>query len=214
MMFRRMGICLLLTAILLAGCGKTPGNTEERLEATVYVQIQRALTEMKNYKSSATIEYISNKGTNQYEILQASRATGEYRVEVTGPENVAGNITVFDGATIYQFNPRVAGRVSVGVKENQERSEIFVTSFVRNYLRSQEVSVSAGSFGESRSTALEAIVPGDHPYLSTEKLWVDNETLKPVKLAIYDPEGSERIIVTFNTFEYNVELDDSLFSYK
>ncbi|MCL2699341.1 MAG: hypothetical protein FWE68_03425 [Defluviitaleaceae bacterium] len=214
MMLKRLGICVLLTAIF-TGCGMLPGRVqdEEGIEPNVYTQIQKALTEMKSYRSSAAVEYISNKGTNKYEILQASRATGEYRVEVTGPENVAGNITVSDGVTIHQFNPKVAGRVSVGVKENQERSEIFVTSFVHNYLRSQEVSVTAGSFGESRATVLEAIVPGDHPYLATEKLWVDNETLKPVKLVIYDPEGGERIIVTFNTFEYNVELDDSLFSY-
>jgi outer membrane lipoprotein-sorting protein len=41
---------------------------------------------------------------------------------------------------------------------------------------------------------------------------MDNETLKPVKMVVYDPDGAERIIVTFNVFEYNVALDDSLFT--
>lgn len=206
-------IFMLLTA-MLAGCGILPEKTDMQVEPNVYAKIQKALTEMQSYQSSATVEYISNKGSNVYDVLQSCRATGEYRVEVVGPENVAGNVTISDGVTIYQFNHRIAGKVSVGVKENQERSEIFVTSFIRNYLGSQEVSVSVGNFGEGKCTVLEAIVPGEHPYLATQKLWVDNETLKPVKLCIYDPGGSERIIVTFKTFDYNVELDDELFSYK
>jgi outer membrane lipoprotein-sorting protein len=41
---------------------------------------------------------------------------------------------------------------------------------------------------------------------------VDNDTLKPAKLIVYDPDGAERIIVTFTAFDYNPELDDSLFS--
>jgi outer membrane lipoprotein-sorting protein len=65
---------------------------------------------------------------------------------------------------------------------------------------------------EGQCTVLEAIIPGSHPYLSSEKLWVDNKTSKPVKLVIYDPDGAERIIVTYGAFEYNVELDDSLFT--
>lgn len=213
MLFRRI-IAILVLVLTLSGCGILQKKAEEpAAEAGAYEKIQKTLTNMTSYKGTATVEYISNKGRNAYEVLQQCRTTGEYRVEVTGPENVAGNITLSDGVTIYQFNPKVSGKVSVGIKENQERSEIFVTSFVRNYLGSQEVSISAGNFGEGKATVLEAIVPGDHPYLSTEKLWVDNKTLKPVKLGIYDPDGSERIVVTFSSFEYNPELDDELFSY-
>ena len=217
MLFKKLAIgAVIITSLMaiLAGCGTSPEKTDIKVEPNVYAKIQKALTQMQSYRSSATVEYISNKGSNIYEVLQSCRATGEYRVEVVGPENVAGNVTISDGVTIYQFNQRIPGKVSVGVKENQERSEIFVTSFIQNYLNSHEVSVSVGSFGDGKCTVLEAIVPGDHPYLATEKLWVDNETLKPVKLYIYDPDGSERIVVTFHTFEYNVELDDELFSYK
>ena len=217
MMFKRLGICaviITLAAAMLAGCGIWRKQADTKVEPNAYARIQKALTEMRSYKSSASVEYISNKGSNIYDVLQSCRSTGEYRVEVTSPESVSGNVTISDGVTIYQFNQKVSGKVSVGVKENQERSEIFVTSFVRNYLSSQEVSVSVSNFGEGKCTVLEAIVPGEHPYLSSEKLWVDNETLKPVKLCIYDPDGSERIVVTFKTFDYNVELDDELFSYK
>ncbi|MDR1531027.1 MAG: hypothetical protein LBS62_02375 [Clostridiales bacterium] len=200
-------VCLIAVASLI-GCARSPNNAAEK---STYEKIQRELIEMKSYESEASVTYKSNKGSNTYNILQQCRSTGEYRVEVTAPENYAGNVTMSDGTTIFQYNNRIKGKISIGTNENKERSEIFVTSFVKNYLSSQEVSVSAGSFDEGRCTILEAVVPGGHPYLSKEKLWVDNKSLKPVKLVIFDPDDSERIVVTYDTFEYNIKLEDSCF---
>ncbi len=202
----RLKYALLGMILLLTGCG---GQTV--LEPSTYEKVQKQLIALETYRSAATVEYISNKGSNAYETLQESRISGEYRVEVVGPKNVAGNVTLFDGSTIAQFNKRISGKVSIAAKENQDRSEIFVTSFVKNYVRSQEVSVSVGNFGQGKCTVLEAIIPGNHPYLATEKLWIDNVTLLPVKLCIYDQDGSERIIVTYTDFEYNVPLEDDIF---
>ena len=166
---------------------------------------------MQSYEAEATVTYISNKTTHTYETKQQCKITGEYRIEVTGPERVAGNVTINDGKTITQFNTKVAGRISIGTTEAVERSELFLTSFVKNYVRSQEVSVAAASIEGNPTTVLEARIPGEHPYMATQKLWVDNETLKPVKLVIYDVSGVERIVVTYNSFEYNVRLSDEIF---
>ncbi len=217
-MLTKGGTVLLICLVFLCGCSKEKTTRLEiakdfSKEQTVYEKIQKKLIELETYESEATVEYISNKGRNSYDVVQKCKLTGEYRVEVVGPKMVAGNVTLSDGKTIYQFNPKISARVSVGIKENQERSEIFVTSFIKNYLNSNEVSISVGSFGEGKCTVLEAKIPGAHPYLSTEKLWVDNKTLAPLKLEIYDPDGKERIVVTFKTFNYNVPLSDELFSY-
>ena len=197
-------------AVNLSACSIFPG-AREQLEMSAYERIHEALIGMVSYQANAIVKFISNKGYNEYNILKQCRATGEYRITVTGPEHVAGNITVFDGNIIAQFNTNIAGKISVGTQETQERSEILVTTFVRNFINSHEISVTAASMGESRLTVLEAVIPGDHPYLATEKLWVDNETLKPTQLIIFDSDGNERIVVTFIDFEYNVEFDDSIF---
>lgn len=42
-------------------------------------------------------------------------------------------------------------------------------------------------------------------------MWIDNETLKPLKFVIYDADGNERYIITYNEFEYDPEMDDSVF---
>ena len=69
----------------------------------------------------------------------------------------------------------------------------------------------AAALEESRCTVLEAVIPGGNEYTATEKLWVDNETLKPVQFIIYDAKGNETYHFNYHTFDYNVELEDSLF---
>jgi len=194
-------------AALLSGCGAANDDG-----GTAYERIQAKLISLESYEAGASVTYISNKTSHTYETKQQCRMTGEYRIEVTGPERVAGNVTVSDGKTVCQFNARVAGKLSIATTEAMERTELFLTSFVKNYVRSQEVTVSVASVGDASCTVLEAVIPGEHPYLRSERLWVDNQTLKPVKLVICDPSGAERVVVTYHTFEYNITLKDEIFT--
>jgi len=199
--------------LLLGGCAQDglrgPSSAEE---VTALERIHQMLVSMHSFRAIATVEYRSNKGSNIYETVQHARITGEYRIEVTGPTHVAGSVTASDGRTTVQFNSRVNGRVSVTVEENPERSEVFLTTFIRNYLQCNEISLLVAEMEEGVRTVLETTVPGNHPYLATARLWVDNTTLLPVKLVIFDAEGAERIIVTYHVFEYNITLEDGLFS--
>jgi len=216
-MGKRMVGAFLLVIMLaaLTACSsdelRGPGNAEE---LSAFEQIHRMLVELHSYRAIATVEYRSNKGSNTYETVQHARITGEYRIEVTGPDHVAGAVTVNNNHTIVQFNARVNDRLSVPVDEAPERSEVFLTSFIRNYLGNQDapVSIMVADMDEGVRTVLEATIPGNHPYLATARLWVDNATLTPVKLIIFDPEGAERILITYHAFEMNVVLDDALFS--
>ena len=192
---------------VLSGCGKQAVD-----ESTLYERIQKTLESVKTYEATAHVKYISNENENTYLTKQQCRAEGEYRIEVTGPESVAGNITVFDGKTICQYNRKIKDKVAIGTTESIERSEIFFTSFLKNYFTNAEVTITVSSFDNGKTTVLEAEIPGEHPYISSEKVWIDNETLKPTALIIYDPDGAERIVVTYESFDYNVNLDDSIFT--
>ena len=205
-------ICVLAAAmVVMSGCRAMPGQ-EPADNRSSFEKVHERLVGLQTYRAEATVEYISNRGSNILDTLQQANIDGRYRIEITGPENVAGNVTAFDGQTIVQANLRVSGRLAMSVRENPERSEIFLTSFIRNFLGSKDVSISVSSFGQGSFTVMETVVPGDHPYLASQKLWVDNHTLDPARLVIYDREGAERIIVNFKSFEYNIELDESVFS--
>ncbi|MEA5084588.1 MAG: outer-membrane lipoprotein carrier protein LolA [Lachnospiraceae bacterium] len=190
----------------VALCGCSLGGT-----GTVHEKIQKKLTDMKSYRATANVTRISNKGENTYGTKQCYKTTGEYRLEMTSPAEVAGNYTVYDGKTVCQYNPKLESKVAVEVEENQARNELFLGQFVKNYLQSEGVMVETAKLEEGRCTVLEAIIPGDYKYTATEKLWIDNETLLPVQMIIYDTDGNERYITTYDEFEYNVEFDEDTF---
>ncbi len=193
-----------VSVLLFVGCG----NSEE---VSTMEKIQNQLKNMESYECTGTLTRISNKGQNVYDIKQYYKSTGEYRLELLSPDDVAGNYTVFDGTSIFQHNPRVQGKYIKNVPQSQMRNELFLGSFAKNYFQSEDVSIETASMETGTTTVLEAVIPGENKYTATEKLWINDETIKPVKLVIYDVEGNERYIVEYKDFEYNCDIDDSLF---
>jgi outer membrane lipoprotein-sorting protein len=204
-------LCLAFCAVLLSSCKTSGSGTNVEDASSGYERAHKMLADLKTFKAEANVRYISNKNETEYETIQHGKITGEYRVEVTGPDKVSGTVTIFDGKRIAQFNPKLGGKIVVSENEAAERSEIFLTSFVKNYFMSNEVSVSVANLNDAKCTILEAIVPGGHHFVAAEKLWVDNKTRKPLRLVIYDEDGVERIVVAYKTFSYNIDIDDSIF---
>jgi len=193
------GLCL-----LLSGCaGEPSGSTME--------QIQNRLLTMQDYSAKGTLTRYGSR-EEEFEIEQFYRGKdGAYRLNILSPEKLAGNYTVFDGRLICQYNPHVSETPVCDVPDSPHRNELFISSFIKNYFRSEEVAAVSASLDEAKCTVLEAVIPGDNERLASEKLWIDNDSLKPKKLAVYDRKGNEVYILNFSEFEYDPTLDPALF---
>ena len=174
-------------------------------------KIQDRLNNLESYVCDATLKRISNKGENIYEIRQYYKISGQYKLEMLAPEAIKGNYTVFDGEKIFQYNPRIDGKVIMDVPQSKQRDELFLGSFIKNYFNSENVSIAVDNMDEGMTTVLEAVIPEGGDYLVTEKLWINNETLDPVQLIIYDKNNNERLVVNYNSFSYNEEINDDIF---
>ncbi|WP_458408335.1 LolA family protein [Anaerotignum sp.] len=188
----------------IVACSKEEPMTE--LES-----IQKQLAEMEGYTCTATLTRTGNRIEQTYETKQYCKSTGEYRLELLAPENVAGNYTIFDGEHICQYNPKLDSSIIKDVPESQHRNELFLNQFIANYMQSEGVSVETAALEESRCIVLEAVIPGNDADLSTEKLWVDRESLLPVRFVIYNADGEERYKMDYTSFEFDPQFDDTLF---
>lgn len=204
-MMKKIFLLLCTIPLLFCGCQKEEPQTP-------MAQIQQILTDMKGYTCIATITRTSNKGENQYETKQDFKSTGEYRLEMLAPEQVKGNYTVYDGERVCQYNPRLRDKVVKDVPLSQQRNELFLGQFLKNYMQSEGVSVETTALDESRCTVLEAVIPGNDATMATEKLWVDNETLTPVRFVIYNAEQKPTWQLDYTSFSFNPHFDESLFS--
>ncbi len=176
-----------------------------------YQDVTKMLLNLKTYAMSGTVTYISSEDKSTFKILQYGKSDGTYRFEVL-EEDGSKITTIFDTKTIFQYNDDMKGVVNITTSENSERSEIFITKFIKNYENSKDVSVLVSKINDSNCTVLEANIPGNYHYFSKEKLFVDNKTLLPIKLVIYDEDNLERIVVNYDQFIANPTLDKEIFS--
>ena len=165
---------------------------------------------MEGYTCLATLTRTSNKGEQIYETKQDFKSSGEYRLELLSPDSVKGNYTVYDGKTVCQYNPRLQDKIVRDVPASQQRNELFLGQFMKNYMQSEGVSVETAALDENHCTILEAVIPGNDPAMATEKLWIDNQTLTPVRFVIYDADGTERWRLDYTSFTFNPHFDENL----
>lgn len=203
-MKKRILALALMCCLSLVACQK-----EEVLSETD--AIQKQLVEMDGYTCTATLTRTSNKGEQVYETNQYYKSTGEYRLELTAPEAVAGNYTVFDGTRIAQYNPKLDEQIIKDVPESQHRNELFLGAFIENYMQSEGVGVEAAAIDDSKCIVLEAVIAGDS-VLTSEKLWVDRETYLPKRFVLYDVNGTERYRLEYDEFAFNPEFPEDIFT--
>lgn len=167
---------------------------------------------MKSYKTSAEITYFSNKGNTTYNTEICAVNDERYRIDITAPEEYKGNFIMYDGKLVWQYNPHLENnKISANPPDKESRREIILFSFLKNYAKSMNTSVMASNIQNTSATVLEAELPGNNSLLKSEKLFVDNEKMVPLKLVIYDSENKERIVVNFSNFEYNNKIDENIF---
>jgi outer membrane lipoprotein-sorting protein len=177
-----------------------------------YSSVQDKLMNMQAYRADAEITYLNKDEESVYKAVQTADNSGRYKMVTYFPEEFNNNAILFDGKMIWQYNPNVEKKISVNSADKPERSELIVFSFMENYVKSSDKSVATASLDGAKFTVLEADIEGEGKYIASEKLWVNNETMLPESLVIFDDEGKERIKVAFSDFEYNPELTEDEFT--
>lgn len=196
-------LILFLCILVMTGCVRAENS---------YPTIQDKMMAMESYSTDCKLTYISNKGETMYETRQIASRDGRYRIETDKPDEYKNNIIMYDGQMVWQYNPNLKeNKISVNPPDKASRREVILFSFLENYVKSKDVGVETANIDKSRCTVLEAKLAGGNELLSSEKLWVDNESQNPVKLVIYDEENNERIVAEFSNFVYNYNLKDEDF---
>lgn len=197
-------IILLLLALLIVLCG-----CSGRVKG--YGSVQNKLMSMQSYKADVEITYLSSQENVVYKAVQTAVNDGRYKMVTYYPDSFKDNAILFDGKMIWQYNPNVEKKISVNSQDKPERSQLILFSFIENYVKSTDTTVTTANTDGSECTVLEANIEGTGKYISSEKLWLSNEDMTPKKLVIYDADGKERISVIFNSFEYNCKIEENEF---
>ena len=148
---RSMGLLLIFLSLSLYGCS---GN-----QNTAANKIQDQLINMEGYACLTQVSHMNNDKTNTYETKQVYQMDGQYRVEVIEPEHIVGLTTICNGEKIVQDHPKLEQSALNELGENNFRNQMFLGTFVKNYLQSEDVSIEVQNMGDALTTVLEAKIP-------------------------------------------------------
>ncbi|NLP45973.1 MAG: outer membrane lipoprotein carrier protein LolA [Epulopiscium sp.] len=202
---RKLLLVLMIVSVL-TGC-----NIGKTKELSPMEKIQKRFMELDSYESTVYVSYISDQGKNEYKMKHYYKRTGEYRIEIIEPSKLSGITTIFNGEKVVQMNSNFNDQAVVEIEKSPYQYEILLGSFLKNYFQSQDVSIEVANMPNGETTVLETQVPGNNRLLEKERLWVDNKTLNPLAMIVYDQNKEKRIIVQYEEFMYNKTLDDKLF---
>ncbi len=166
------------------------------------------LLDLEGYRANTKVTYSQSDGTKtEYILQQTAKISGEYKLAVTEPKDIAGSTTIFDGQKIIQYNKNITDEVITLESESPERVELLLTSFIHNYKNSDEVTVLVSSIeNENNVTTIEAKIGGNHKVLHSEILTLDNETFDPIQLVILTEGGEELIKIEYLDYQYNPDI--------
>ena len=172
-MKKAINLLVLIPAFVFLLCGCfSPGKADTPMEKR-----QERLNSMQGYYCTADLTRFSSKGESKFGVKQYFKMTGQYRMEMVSPDEVAGNFTVYDGKTICQYNPRVKGKI---VQDADRLDAIGAVGIARTF-----------SYGGHKGRPLTDTVQHFHDKLLLLKDEMNTETAKQMA------ESRHQFLITF-----------------
>ncbi len=191
-----------LTVVWSAGCGGISADQ-------VVANMKQAYAEIDDY--TAVLETTLQVGDSAETTVMRQWVLKPhlFRSEMLEPEDIAGQVTLFDGESLWFYDPAVNEVIvfgGVSASMVNQRQDVILGGVIENLLVNSKVSL-AGSetVGGREAYVLELHSPKDRqgPW---QKLWVDKETWLPFKITLYDRNELINMTVVYREFTPNVGL--------
>ncbi|TQD24981.1 outer membrane lipoprotein-sorting protein [Methanolobus vulcani] len=201
---------LLIVLILLGVVLLTSGCTESEMSAKeITEKVQQKYSSLEDYSTTVRIAvtYGEDTQTMEYEILQKNPDKSKKTMIL--PQEEAGTIIVNNGGQTWRYDSEDdAYQIYDGPGMPGENEQTDYSYIIENFLNEADVSFLKVENYEGRKSYVLLSKIGDNT--PEVKIWIDTETLMPVKLEAIDNDGS-RGIVEYQDFKANTGIEDEEF---
>ena len=189
-----IGLILSFT-ISLWGChNRAIGTSRNKSVASM-------LQNLKNYEADVSITFTKNKDKSNIKMNHVYDKEGKYQMTIIEPKRLNGYTTVCDGTKVSEYNPIT--EKSMQIEVSPVKNQLLFGTFLHNYLNDESAQIVEEQLDGQNVYAVTVPIAGEFKYMATEKVWFDYKTTYPIKMEIYDTEGSLTIRIDFVNFIYN-----------
>lgn len=179
---------IILPLLIVSGCSQ-----EGFFEESVHKRIHSAYYDPESYSASCSVCAYTKGGESKYECsVDYDKDQNLYTVVSEDMKlSIGENSTVISrGENIYE------------APSSPEDMYLFVNTFFKSYYESESVSTSVSKEKENKTTLLECDVINPTSNSAHMKLWIDTETVLPVKMQVFDSDEFMHTEIIFNEFKF------------
>lgn len=203
-MYRRIICMLVILCVFFTGCGviKQKKSPEE---------VGKRLLKLETYTCDVTMRVTNNRSTMEYKLKHFYKKPDKYRIEVLTPEELRGQVTIYNGNSSYIYHPGINQYLITENFSDSVEYNSFAGSFIEHIRKPDDIKISYEKFNEDECIVIEFEIPESSRYIHIEKLWIDVSEIVPLKAEIYGSDGKTYIEIYYNNFVSNPKLEDGIF---
>ncbi len=184
-------VCLIiLLLVVISNKSKKSGNNTNE-------DVRKYILNINSYNANITVKEISNKNDNEYNLKQEVREDYEKQIGIS-PNEIEGVEIVFQDNTLKLSNLKIKASKVYSEYKMIYNNCLFLTDFIKNYKESK----SQKYYEKDNLCYFE--FESDNKYNNKLILSVNKQTLKPVKMDVYDNNNKIKVYILYNEIEINI----------
>lgn len=170
-------------------------------------EIENYILNISSYNAEIEVCVESNKNTNKYVLKQKYASPNSASQEVVEPKNIEGMTIKYDGTNLQISNSKLNLNTIYENYTYIADNVLWLSDFIENYKTNN------GTITEENSVVIMQTKCNENKYSSNEKLYIDRNANKIIKLVIEDENKKSRIYITYNKIEIGSLTRDNVLAF-
>lgn len=162
--------------------------------------IEEYILNISSYEADISLEVRSNKNTNKYRLKQQYESSNVFKQEVLEPENIQGLITIYDGKNLKIENTKLGLNQIYENYQYVSENSLCLYNFIEDYKKSD---TSKYEENEDNIVMQVKLEQSENKYCVYKKLYIDKNTVKPIKMEIEDINQKVLVYILYNEIKIN-----------
>jgi outer membrane lipoprotein-sorting protein len=155
-------------------------------------EIESYILNISSYEAEIELKVESNKNSNKYIIKQKFEKPNICYQEVVEPKNIEGLTVKYDGKNLEVSNTKLNLSKIYEYYQYITDNVLWLSDFIENYKANN------GTISEKDGIIIMENRCKENTYITSEKLYIDRNANRIIKLEVEDENNKTRIYITYN----------------
>lgn len=170
-------------------------------------EVENYILNISSYDAEIEVCVESNKNTNKYILIQKYCSPNIASQEVIEPKNIEGMMIKYDGTNLQISNSKLNLNTIYENYTYITDNVLWLSDFIQNYKENN------GKITEENGIIIMETKCNENKYSAYEKLYIDRNANKIIKLVVEDENKKSKIYITYNKIEIGSLNKDSVLAF-